>query len=792
MKRYHPSRKHIYQILLLLVLLGSSIGTITQTKQAHADSPNLVQNGGFEDGLTPWYDFGGTAQTSSSVTHSGKGALVMGTGQQGAGQSLTLDPNTIYSFSGWGKTTGTGEYAQITLRIVDGSGGQVDYQMPFTLSDWTRQARTITTPATISSAIIYILKNAGSGYFYADDVFVGKGRDAEAWPFATESIWNTPIGSNATYTSVPFQLESAYIYDGEPLVSTDANAPQRAAYTAGSTGANDFGQCNLDPAQGSVGISQGSLQLPDSFILDNWTRNPNFTPNNASGIIQGDGRTMAQFQPTTRCTTGGPIFGYRTTDLDLYGAGIGGGHYGSGLSSTGGGIKPGELIGPGSIGHALQLDFWLEKNASKNPSFRWPADRADYGAETNYCSQDPCKSNPAAFASFKPGSLLAITPSTTPESLGIKTAAGLKIFHALQDYGGYIVDDTGWYFQGLGADYGVDAEMQSKYGYGFNTSSSATGGALDWYNDLNSIFSKLQVIDNNSPTTIGGGGTPRVAPAPDFATTPPPAPVALDRTHWKITSSLNNADANKVLDNNANTYWNSGQAQSSGQDIIVDLGASQTFNQISLDATADFARFPQGYEVDVSNDQTNWTQVFGGGGSGTSPSLGTFPAQTARYVKIQLTGGSISNQSWSVGELNLYTSANDVALNRSGWTVSANGTAGGTSPQLAIDGNATTGWTSAQGQSNHNAFQIDLGSTHTFRKLVLDDSSFPDNYPRGYLIFVSNTPNSWGNVVAACDNCTSDAVQSYTFPAQTDRYITIQETQTNTHPWSIGELTIYS
>lgn len=616
-------------------------------------SNNLLSNPGFELGTNGWYAWAGGASTTSSTAHHGAQSLQIGTGMGGEAQNITLQPNTIYSLSAWGKTTGSGEYSQISLRVVDGAGNQVNYQMPFTMSDWTRQARTITTPATVSSALVFIMKNAGTGYFYADDISVAKGRDVEAWPFARTSIWNTPLGSNAVYKSVPFQLEQGYIMDGEPVVFSDSHAPRVNGYTAGGTNAQDFGLCNLDPTQGYVGSPQGTLQVPNSFIIDNWTRSPNFTPNNASLLIQGDGRTAAQFQPTARCTPGGGVFGYRTTDLDLYGDGTGGAHYGSGLSSVGGGIRQGELIGPGAIQHALQLDFWMEKNAPNTSPFRWPADRADYGAANNYCSLDPCKSNPSAFSSFQQGALLAIPPSVTPESLGIKTPAGLKIFHALQDYGGYIVDDTGWYFQGIGAEYGVENEMQSAYGYGFNTDSNATGGALDWYNDLASVFSKLQVIDNNSPTSIGGGGTRRAPLAPDFANPIPPAPVAYPHTGWSVTASLNNADAPKILDDNPATYWNSGQAQAAGQSVIVDMKWPHLFDQVSLDATADYARFPQGYEVDVSQDGVNWTQVHAATGSGNIPSLATFPRQIARYIRIMLQGGSISGQSWSLGELNV-------------------------------------------------------------------------------------------------------------------------------------------
>lgn len=793
MKGYQSARKRFTLLLLLLTIIAASIATtVTQTRTAHADSPNLVQNGGFESGTGPWFDFGGTAQGTSSVVHSGSGALMMGTGQQGAGQSLTLQPNTYYSFSGWGKTSGTGEYSQITLRVVDGSGNLLDYQMPFTLSDWTRQARTILTPATVSSALIYVLKNAGSGYFYADDIYVGVGRDAEVWPFTANSIWNTSIGSGAVYQPVNLIAQDSIIEDDFPVIYGDAHAPLRNAFTAGSTSANDFGFCNQDPSLGSVGIPQGTMQIPDSYVINNWTRSPYYTPNNAGMFVQGDGRTVAQIQPLTRCTAGGPVFGYRGTDTDLYGTGNGGIHYGSGLSALGGLIRQGEMVGPAPIRHALQLEIWMEKFASKNPAFRWPADRNDYGAPTNYCSQDPCKSNPAAYSSIKQGSLLAIPPGVTPQSLGINTVPGLKIFHALQDYGGYLTDDTGWYWEAMGTEKGVSDEMYSKYGYVFNASKNSTGGALNWYNDFTSIFKALQVVDNNSPTSVGGGGTPRVTDhVPAFVNTPPPAPQALNRSGWTVTASINNENAGKMLDGQNSTAWQTGQAQTAGQNFVVDLQTVRAFNQVSLDATdpAFYSAFPQGYEVDVSNNGTNWTQVHAATGSGTSPTLATFVPQLARYVRIQLQNGNLNGvNNWAVGEFNLYnTNTNtQIPLDSSHWTATAsvnNATAGN-----AIDGSGATAWTTGRGQINGDHFQVNLGGTKTFSKIVLDSSGSPTEYARGLLVYVSNDGYNWTGVKALYPN---SAVTTISFSPQTAGYILLWQTENTSAAWTIDELTLY-
>lgn len=401
--------------MLLLQLSGVGFGGKASTPVAHADSNNLLQNPGFESGRNNWFDFGGSgASTTSSVVHNGAQSLVMGTGQQGAGQLVALQPNTYYSISAWGKTSGGSDYSQVTLRVIDGGGNNVDYQMSFNLSDWTRQARTILTPSSVQTGLVYILKNGGSNYFYVDDVSVAAGRDAAYWPFSADSIWNTSIGSNAHY--VPANINppvNEVDEDVAPVTYVDANAPRRSVYTNGYiSGATDFGNCNRDPSKGYVGINQGTFQIPDSFILNNWVNTPTIyqTPNDFSLTVQGDGRTVAQLQPTFRCDQAGPIFGYRGTDSDLYSQGNGGVHYGSGLSGLGGLLRQGELIGPAPIRHVLQFEIYEQGFESFNPAFRWPADRADNNAASFYCSVDPCKSNPTAYTAMKAGSLLAIPP----------------------------------------------------------------------------------------------------------------------------------------------------------------------------------------------------------------------------------------------------------------------------------------------------------------------------------------------------------------------------------------------
>ncbi len=749
-----------------------------------AGSPNLLSNAGFESGTDAWYDFGGNPQTTTSTAHSGAASLQMGTGQQGRAQNVTLQPGTIYTLSGWGRTSGGGEFSQITLRVVDGAGNSTDYQMAFYGTNWTRQARVIQTPATVSSALIYTLKNNGSGYFYADDIYLGAGRDPEIWPFAKDSIWNSPIGSSASYTATAFSTVGYIGPDPTFISSSDLSgslssyalySPDGPSYTSG--GYTYGGRCTGTTLY-------GPLQFPPDLVVQDSVLAPYYsTPNDLSATLQSDNRTIEQLQPTARCTAHSDVNGYRATEQDLYGPGTYGSHFGSGLSGIGGAVRPGELTNPMPIMHALQLELWGRKYlaynaASSTPGFRWPAVNADgYASGTDgYCSLDPCKSKPNP--SLVQGALLAIPPSVTESSLGLTTTAGHKLFQAMQNYGGYIVDDTGQDTYGLG----VDANAQ--YDINFQDASFVA--------DFNALFTRLQVVDNNSPASIGGGGIPRAPLAPDFTVTAPPDLAALDRTGWTASASLNSSSAQAMLDGNATTGWRSGQAVAADQYIQIDMQKVQTFNRIDMDSGAYPFDHPQNYAISVSNDGTNWSpQLISGVGS--RDTIMTFPTQTARYLRVTSVSGGFPGQSWSVDEFNVYNNTGFVypAYDRTGWSVSASASCCGDVPAHAIDGDPGTRWTTGQLQANGQIFQIDMGSARDVSKIVLDATNSPNDYPRGYIVFVSNSSGTWGNAVTACNLCNSSAVQTITFPTQTARYITILETQSAGTWWSIDELNVY-
>ncbi len=322
-------------------------------------------------------------------------------------------------------------------------------------------------------------------------------RAAWLWPFAQDSIWNTPIGSEAQYVPSGLSAAQQVIVDTNYLFKVPAGAPEKPIYM----NTEWDNRCN------------GTLGQP------RWVRNPRKTMpisddmivpvgggNNASAFLMPDGKTLVQMNPLCRNQAGGPVYGELLNDLDITGQGVEGGHGGSGMSSIGGTIRKGELTSDGPIRHALKITLYAKQFVSYNDDgsrgYRWPAIKADgYANSSTYGGKTPA---------LELGALLALKPNLSAEGLGLKTPIGKKIFKALQDYGAYLVDDAYCNCHNITAEQGVEAELKAKYGYGMRGSSG------DFLDDVNRMWSAMSVVNNNGPDRKGGGGTPRVALAPAF------------------------------------------------------------------------------------------------------------------------------------------------------------------------------------------------------------------------------------------------------------------------------------
>lgn len=327
-------------------------------------------------------------------------------------------------------------------------------------------------------------------------------RDPWLWPFAPDSIWNTPIGSGAVYRPAGLGPAAHVGVDTQFLLKSRSSDPERQVLESPS-----FKQrIGTKP----LGFR---LRVPDDWIVPDVGReNPyGLTPNSNYAILLPDGVSVLQGARICRPQPGGPIYLPEWMDrpanrkpVNLLGDGIGRiGQGASGMSTLGGTIRLGELVGDRPIRHVIKINPYAARFCHYSeavPGWRWPACKAD-----SYAAEEYRGALPAVVM----GSLLALRPDATAEGLGLQTAPGRKLFRVLQDYGAYFTEDAHWDTWDLVVE--RDAEKEFERAHGFSMKSPA------WRDEVNRLVVALHVVDNNGPGNIGGGGRPRqpLPPPPD-------------------------------------------------------------------------------------------------------------------------------------------------------------------------------------------------------------------------------------------------------------------------------------
>ena len=409
------------------------------------------------------------------------------------------------------------------------------------------------------------------------------GRTSNAWPYGRYSIWNMPLGGAATF--VDFDM-STTAFEAQWMGAGNACATQTMGVNAGTDGncwqwvsvpANMGVDTNhvafasaadpvrtVQPAPGGSwngtssrcaeqgnsagpgGVRPWQVRVPASFSVADATSG--FYPNNSAAIVQPGG-SVYQFNYACSTSGSGRLNGTWTSrdwanwlgsapsqavwDADqlIGGEGKFGGHGGSALSAHGGNIRKGELLGADPIRHALEIDLPTAPYLScqAGDGYRWPALVRDaagcwkgqpsgdiYGAYRGSANAMP--------AALRMGALIAIKAGFDCKA-SLSTAHVRKICEAMQSYGAYVVDTTGWNSIDLNVDAGVTDELRTATGEGIDSGRPGK----DWYNspatwaDLAVMYDKAPwaVVDDNGPDSIGGRGVRANCLAPPFSDATP-------------------------------------------------------------------------------------------------------------------------------------------------------------------------------------------------------------------------------------------------------------------------------
>lgn len=285
-------------------------------------------------------------------------------------------------------------------------------------------------------------------------------RSAARHPFSSTSVWNTAIGSGAKFESRSAPRTAAFL-GAKPVINRDSwSIAVRITTTR-------------DPLVTLDAVRNGKtyrIRIPADTVATGGS-------DRHVTLIQPDGVTAYdafKFEKLSDGTWSAQV----VVVTDLRGTGIGSGSRAAGVPALAGLIRSEELAAL-RIPHALAVA--VPNNVLKTGPV-WPATRQDGDAATSYSGTVPM------------GSLLAIPGSVDIDALPL-SAEGRALAYTLQNYGAYVVDRAGT--AALYCELACNAAQTARM-------------TADW----KILHAQMRMVTNSSATSVGGGGTPRVAAPP--------------------------------------------------------------------------------------------------------------------------------------------------------------------------------------------------------------------------------------------------------------------------------------
>ncbi|MGI5429619.1 discoidin domain-containing protein [Streptomyces sp. CA-179760] len=135
--------------------------------------------------------------------------------------------------------------------------------------------------------------------------------------------------------------------------------------------------------------------------------------------------------------------------------------------------------------------------------------------------------------------------------------------------------------------------------------------------------------------------------------TAPTGETALSRDGWQATASASSPDdlPAKAIDGDTSTRWSLRHGMQRGDWFQLDLGSTQTFDQLVLDSTASSGDFVRQYEVYTSDDGTTWGEPIAAGPGSTMTRI-QLPTTTARYIRV--VNKASSGSWWSIHDVSVF------------------------------------------------------------------------------------------------------------------------------------------
>jgi hypothetical protein len=135
------------------------------------DSNNLIANSGFESGMTNWVNWANAAVMEGTGI-SGSSGLRVGTAAGGAAQDVAgIVAGRDYQLSARVRVSAAGDVAYLGINMLDASGNVVLQRiLEFSGTVYETVSAQLAAPASAVKAVVFVWKNASSGYAFVDEV----------------------------------------------------------------------------------------------------------------------------------------------------------------------------------------------------------------------------------------------------------------------------------------------------------------------------------------------------------------------------------------------------------------------------------------------------------------------------------------------------------------------------------------------------------------------------------------------------------------------------------------------
>ena len=155
-----------------------------------------------------------------------------------------------------------------------------------------------------------------------------------------------------------------------------------------------------------------------------------------------------------------------------------------------------------------------------------------------------------------------------------------------------------------------------------------------------------------------------------------------------------------------------------------------------------------------------------------------------RQFEYTLPGGALATFTWPA-DRSLRSRYEAVPLE----DATATAVPVGEDPAAAVDGDASTRWSSGQAQEPGQYLQVDLGRRVAFRRVEIDSGGNLGDYARGWQLSVSNDGTRWHQLAAGAGTGQLTAVD---VPRTRARYLRIASTASAGNWWSIADVRLYA